>query len=102
MYMYIYIYIYAVAHLWIAAYIKAYVDTHICIYIYIYISISTYIYAQFIYSCAQIFTRRYDDFVKICAPSTIDALTGSAKAATGLDKSVSFFLWQHLYRSNIP
>jgi hypothetical protein len=27
--------------------------------------------------------------VKICAPSTIDALTGSATAATGLDKSVS-------------
>ncbi len=64
------------------------------IHTYIYLSTSTYIYkhnsyTQFIYSCAQIFTRRYDDFVKICAPSTIDALTGSAKAATGLDKSVS-------------
>ncbi len=46
-------------------------------------------YPQFIYRYAQIFIRRYDDFVKICAPSTIDALTGSAKAATGLDKSVS-------------
>jgi hypothetical protein len=28
----------------------------------------------------------YDDFRSICAPSKIDALTGSATAATGLDK----------------
>ena len=33
-------------------------------------------YTQFTYGYAQIFARRYDDFVKICAPSTIDALTG--------------------------
>ena len=33
--------------------------------------------------------RRYDDFVKICAPSKLDALTGSAAPATGLDKSAS-------------